>query len=157
MGKYGANPGLNADQQIYARDETGKMRAVGVDFPMPMKQVDGGSSGGAKTVTILGAGSAAGSATYPATSENAVAKDTDITIYFGGGASTTGTFTSFLIDINDRKTALPGIRENGASISQVNTANVGDVVSYTIPALCRLRIEYTAPAGGGTLSIKGVV
>ncbi|MCF7753354.1 hypothetical protein KQ941_02785 [Paenibacillus xylanexedens] len=149
--------GVFAGQQIYAKDEQGRMRAVGADFPMPMKSVDGGSSGGVGTVTILGAGSAAGNATYPPTAESAVLKDTDITIYFGGGASTTGTFTSFLIDINDRKTALPGIRENGASISQVNTANVGDVVSYTIPALCRLRIEYTAPTGGGTLSIKGVV
>lgn len=148
---------LFADQQIFARDENGKMRAIGMDFPMPMKLVDGGSSGGVGTVTILGAGSAAGNATYPPTAESAVLKDTDITIYFGGGASTTGTFASFLIDINDRKTTLPGIRENGASISQVNTANVGDVVSYTIPALCRLRIEYTAPTGGGTLSIKGVV
>ncbi|KAA8750116.1 hypothetical protein [Paenibacillus sp. UASWS1643] len=156
MSKYDGSH-LLANQQIYARDENGKMRAVGADFPLPMKQVEGGSSGGPRTVTILGAGSAAGSATYPPTAESAVAKDTDITIYFGGGASTTGTFTSCLIDINDRKTALPGIRENGASISQVNTANVGDVVSYTIPALCRLRIEYTAPTGGGTLSIKGVV
>ncbi|WP_433581610.1 hypothetical protein [Paenibacillus amylolyticus] len=116
---------------------------------------EGGGSGAPQTVSILGAGSAVGNATYPAS--GTVEKSTDIMVYFGSSnQATTGTFSTFLIDVNSRQSVLPGIRQN-VGIAQVTSANVGDVVAYSIPAGCRLRIEYTAPSGGGTLSIKGVI
>ncbi|MEK4273112.1 hypothetical protein [Paenibacillus sp. FSL R7-0026] len=116
---------------------------------------EGGGTGAPQTVSILGAGSAVGSAAYPAS--GVVERSTDITVYYGSSnQATTGTFSTFLIDINNRQSILPGIRQN-VSIAQVTSANVGDVVTYTIPAGCKLRVEYTAPTGGGTLSIKGVV
>jgi hypothetical protein len=70
--------------------------------------------------------------------------------------ATTGQFSTFLVDLNGKESVFPGIRSN-ISIAQVTTCNVGDVVNYTIPAGCKLRIKHTAATGGGTLSIKGVV
>ncbi|WP_413373329.1 hypothetical protein [Paenibacillus taichungensis] len=119
---------------------------------------EGGGGGGTadpEIITILGSGSAANTVNYPAS--GSVKRSTDITVTYGSStAATTGTFTTFLVDINDRESVLPGIRNN-ISIAQVTSANVGDVVDYTIPAGCKLRIKYSAPSGGGTLSIKGVV
>ncbi|UPK45871.1 hypothetical protein [Paenibacillus pabuli] len=142
-----------ADQQIATRDENGFLRPVSPDNPIYTKPADDSGSGGGQTVTILGTGTAAGNVSYPST--GVADKNTDITIYFGGSTTgTTGTFSTFLIDINNRQTVLPGIRSN-VSIAQVTTANVGDIVDYSIPKGCKLRIDYTAPTGG-TLSIKGV-
>ncbi|SHN52641.1 hypothetical protein SAMN04487896_0232 [Paenibacillus sp. ov031] len=130
--------------------------AIGLGNPMLVEVVGSDEPGGGsgETVTILEAGAAAGNESYPST--GVAERKIDITIYFGGSAAgTTSTFSTFLIDINNRQTVLPGIRSN-VSIAQVTTANVGDVVDYSIPQGCRLRIDYTAPTGG-TLSIKGVV
>lgn len=155
MEKYDGS-GLLAKQQIYAKDENGRMRAVGADFPMKVEVVNGSESPGPSSpVNILGAGAVAGSAFYPAS--GTVTKEIDITVFFGASNQVTqANFNSYVVDINGRQTVLPGLREN-ISIAQVNSAAVGDIVNYTIPVGCRLKFEYTTPTGGGTLNIKGVV
>lgn len=105
-------------------------------------------------VTLLSAGASAGSVQYPS---EPTGTDLEITLNYGGSTNATqGTFNTYIIDINGKKAVLPGVRNN-INIAQITQASVGDLVSYIIPVGCILRIEYTAPNGGGMLSIKGVL
>lgn len=105
-------------------------------------------------VTLLSAGATAGSVQYPS---EPTGTDIEITLNYGGSTNATqGTFNTYIIDLNGKKAVLPGVRNN-INIAQINQASVGDLVSYIIPVGCILRIEYTAPNGGGTLSIKGAL
>ncbi|GAB1154510.1 hypothetical protein YWY31_05350 [Paenibacillus illinoisensis] len=105
-------------------------------------------------VTLLSVGTTAGSVEYPS---EPTGTDIEITINYGGSTNATqGTFNTYIVDLNGKKSVLPGVRNN-INIAQINQASVGDLVSYIIPVGCILRIEYTTPNGGGTLSIKGVL
>lgn len=143
------------DQQIYTKDETVQYKPVSADNPLALYQVNCGGDASSEPISILGAGTVAGSTFYP--NDGVTIRDTDIVVYYGSStAATTATFDTFLIDINNRKSVLPGIRQN-QRFAQVTSANVGDVVLYTVPAGCIFKVEYTAPTGGGTINIKGVV
>lgn len=127
-------------------------RPIGPDNPLLFAMASGGSP--ATEVSILGTGTAAGSVQYP---DEASLTEKSITLNFGASNdTTTATFNTYLIDLNGKKSLFPGIRSN-IQIKQVTSANVGDTVAYQLPPGCKIRVEYTAPVGGGTLSIKGVV
>ncbi|MEN1985277.1 hypothetical protein [Paenibacillus hubeiensis] len=143
-------------QRMFMKNAEGETAEVGPNNPMAVYIVGEGPTPipDPEVINILGTGTAAGSADFP--KDSSMKKATDITVTYGGSAAnTTATFTTFLVDINGRETVLQGVRNN-VSIGLVSSANVGDVVDYSIPVGCKLRIKYTAPANG-TVNIKGVV
>lgn len=131
-------------------DDQGK--PIGTNNPLLFTMASGGAP--ATEVSLLATGTAAGSVQYP---DEASLTEKSITLNFGASNdTTTATFNTYLIDLNGKKSPFPGIRSN-IEIKQVTSANVGDTVVFQLPPGCKIRVEYTVPVGGGTLSIKGVV
>lgn len=134
----------------------GEVEVVSPSKPLYTKPVesdgeDGGSEG--QVITLLKAGTAAGSVQYP---DKAVTSPVTVTIeYDASNDATTATFTSYIVGPTGKPRLLEGAKISPA-IDIVSTAAVKEVVQYDIPAGFYLRIEYTAPTGGGTISITAV-
>lgn len=105
--------------------------------------------GPVETVTLLNGVSVAEGVEYTA------ATSKYITLEFESDAAATATFSSYLVGPSGKKKAFEGFRKTGG-MQAVSVANVGDVVSYFIPAGYKLRIENTAPTPStAKLIVKG--
>lgn len=112
---------------------------------------DGGSEG--EVIQLLKAGAAAGSVKYP---DKATTSPVTVTIeYDASNDATTAAFTSYIVGPTGKPRLLEGAKIS-PSIDITSTAAVKEVVQYAIPAGYYLKIEYTAPSGGGTISITAV-
>ncbi|WP_429368688.1 hypothetical protein [Paenibacillus sp. DS2015] len=103
-----------------------------------------------ETITLINALAVAGNGEYAAVTAKSITVE-----FYGSAVGTTATFSFYLVGLSGTKRVFAGIRKT-VSIEQVTTAVVGDIVSFSVPAGYKLRIENTV-AVGGTVTAKGTV